>query len=90
MKYSYTLWDMNKDSIPDLVITSWHSSDPIRMINVTYGVRVVSYDGKKLTKSEKLTSSSDSYATLYFNKNHDGIVTLAPIGYDATSDGDMP
>lgn len=90
MKYSYTLWDMNKDSIPDLVITSWHSSDPIRMINVTYGIRVVSYDGKKLTKSEKLTSSSDSYATLYFNKNHDGIVTLAPIGYDATSDGDMP
>lgn len=60
------------------------------MINATSGVRVVSYDGKKLTKSEDLTTSSDSYATLYFNKNHDGIVTLAPIGYDATSDGDMP
>ncbi|RIY27945.1 hypothetical protein CJI52_03110, partial [Bifidobacteriaceae bacterium WP022] len=90
MKYYYTLWDINKDSIPDLVIASSRSADTTRMIDATYGVRVASYDGKKLIKSEDLTTSSDSYATLYFNKNHDGIVTLAPFGSDATSDGDMP
>ncbi len=90
MSYYYALWDINNDDIPDLVIASSRNSDVTRMLDAKSGVNIVSYDGKKLTKSEKLTSSSDSYATLYFNKNHDGIVTLAPVGSDATSDGDMP
>lgn len=90
-KYYYALWDMNNDTIPDLVIASARNTDTTGMISATYGMRIVSYTGKKLVRSENLAVNSDlPYGTLYFNKHHDGVVVLSPTNGETISGESLP
>lgn len=79
-KYYYSLWDINNDKIPDLIVTATKSEKSIESSDgyiegySPTSARVFSYDGKKLVTPSTILSYG--FATMMFDKNHNGIVFL--------------
>lgn len=72
--YTYALWDINNDKIPDLLVTDTYevnknNSDYPKTESLT---RVFSYDGNKLVAPSTIISWSRR--TMMFEKHHHGIV----------------
>lgn len=83
-KYYYSLWDINNDKIPELIVTAAINKDGYSIFNcaqvecsgnnVTVA-RVFSYDGNKLVVPSKILSYSKG--TMMFERHHNGIVFFA-------------
>ncbi|WP_422113645.1 hypothetical protein [Gardnerella sp. DNF00536] len=78
-KYYYTLWDINKDKIPDMIVIAAQSGT---MSNTDEYIRVFSYNGKKLISTNAIVDphgNGEFLGTLYLRNNNDGIITLRSI-----------
>ncbi|NSX31054.1 hypothetical protein [Gardnerella leopoldii] len=84
-KYYYSLWDINNDKIPELIVTAAKVVDPncspaqngeTCENDRPISARLFSYDGKKLVIPSTILSYGTNFGTMFFDKNHDGIVFL--------------
>ncbi|RFD74962.1 hypothetical protein AXE76_01785 [Gardnerella vaginalis] len=81
--YTYALWDINDDKIPDLLVNDTYEvkkndSDDTQEVSST---RVFSYDGNKLVAPNnvlKTLLNKYEHSTLFFYRNHKGLVFYLP------------
>lgn len=85
-KYYYTLWDIDNDGIPELIV----KAEPARnkYEHHSMNVRVFSFKNNKLVSFPEIDDTCyNAYVSIYLNKMHKGILVTLQLGNGVDGDG---
>lgn len=85
-KYYYTLWDIDNDGIPELIVKAEPANNNYAHDYMNF--RVFSFKNNKLVSFPEIDDTCyNAYVSIYLNKMHKGIVVTLQLGNGVDGDG---